>query len=441
MQWLGVLAFLLAFSMPMLNAQENHPTQVVVTQTVTSDDGSTVITKKRLTDPTEVKAYLESIEKDAVQKVEVNVLSDETGALKEEMHRLRTEMHEMKRRVHKEMEAHQGQTEPSNYRHDRPLVGIYPSNNPDGPGLIIDEVVDGGGAKAAGLQDGDVITAIDGNTIDGLNDLKTVISNYEAGDEVLVTYLRDGQQAQVTSVLSERRSTWNSERDPCRVFIGVLLSGNGENGKGVNVTGIIGGWPAENAGMLKGDVITAIDGVTVNSYGEIRRERDKHEPGEFFTVTFMRDGTPQTVQAQFKECPKEETVEEETEEVEVIELVEAVEPVEEVLVVEEEPVELEPATELPQLQESNQLELMDFSAYPNPTFGRVQVEFRAEQAPTTVIITDLNGKVVFRETLNRFDGYYNKEFNFTNVTPGTLYLSIRQGDKVVSERIVLLNRA
>lgn len=446
MQWLGVLALLLAFNVPMLTAQENSPTQVIVTQTVTNADGSTVVTKKRLTDPAEVKAYLESIEKQAAQEVEVNVLSDDTGALKEEMRQRRIEIREMQRDIHdkvrREIREH---AQHQDYRHDRPLIGIYPDENEDGPGLVIDELVHGGGAKAAGMQAGDVITAIDGNAINDLSDLRRVISNYEAGDAVLVDYLRDGQAMSTTSVLSERRTSWGSDRDPCRVFIGVQLSGNGPGGKGVNVTGIISGWPAETVDMRRGDVITAIDGVEVNSYGEIRRERDKHDPGEFFTVTFLRDGVSQTVEAQFKECPKEEepAVEEEEEPIEEIVIVdpEEVEPEPEVLVIEEEPIELEQETELPQMDINNKLELLDFSAYPNPTFGRVQVEFRAEQAPTTVIISDLNGKVVYKENLIQFDGYYNKEFNFTNVTPGTLFLSIRQGDKVVSERIVLLSRA
>lgn len=452
MQWLGVLAFLLACSIPMLTAQEQQPTQVIVTQTVTNDDGSTVVTKKRLTDPVEVKAYLESIEQLNAQDVEVRVLSDDTGALKEDISRMKKELHvmrhEMRQKIEKEHNYNYNYNfnfdhDDRNYRSDRPLLGIYPEENENGQGLLIDEIVHGGGAKAAGLQAGDVITAIDGNSINSLSDLRTVISNYDAGDAVLVDYVRNGQKGQVQSVLSERQTSWNRERDPCRVFIGVLLSGNGANGKGVNVTGIIGGWPAEAAGMLRGDVITAIDGVEVNSYGEIRRERDKHEPGEFFTVSFLRNGAPQTVQAQFRECPKEEVleaVEEPEEEVVVIEEIPE-EPAEEVVVVEEPEIELEPETVLPQNLIDNQLELLDFSAYPNPTFGRVQVEFRAAQAPTTIIINDINGKVVYRETLNRFDGYYNKEFNFTNVTPGTLYLSIRQGDKIVSEKIVLLTRA
>lgn len=448
MQWLGVLAFLLVCSIPMLTAQENLPTQVIVTQTVTNDDGSTVVTKKRLTDPAQVKAYLESIEHQDGQDVEVNVLSDETGAFKKKMCDNKAEMQAMQERMHqkfqKEYQFH-FDAHDQNYRSDRPLLGIYPEENDNGQGLLIDEIVHGGGAKAAGMQAGDVVTAIDGNPVNNLDDLRSILSNYDAGDEVVVDYLREGQKAQTNSVLSERRTSWNRERDPCRVFIGVQLSGNGENGKGVNVTGIIGGWPAEAAGMLRGDIITAIDGIEVNSYGEIRRERDKHEPGEFFTVTFLRSGASQTIQAQFKECPKEEVLEEEelVEEIVIIEEVseEPVAPVEELIVEETPPVELEPEVELPEMLINNQLELVEFSAYPNPTFGRVRVEFRAEQAPTSIIINDSSGKVIYEETLNRFDGYYNKQFNFNNVTPGTLYLSIRQGDKLVSEKIVLLTRA
>ena len=44
---------------------------------------------------------------------------------------------------------------------------------------------------------GDVIQAIDGETIDGLGALQTVLDRYDPGDEVLVTILRDGRTTDV----------------------------------------------------------------------------------------------------------------------------------------------------------------------------------------------------------------------------------------------------
>ena len=44
---------------------------------------------------------------------------------------------------------------------------------------------------------GDVIQAIDGETVGGLGELQTVLDRYDPGDEVLVTILRDGRTTDV----------------------------------------------------------------------------------------------------------------------------------------------------------------------------------------------------------------------------------------------------
>ena len=75
-------------------------------------------------------------------------------------------------------------------------------------GVVVLDVDAGSGADRAGLQgtvrgaDGrlvlsDVIQAIDGETIDGLGALQTVLDRYDPGDEVLVTILRDGRTTDV----------------------------------------------------------------------------------------------------------------------------------------------------------------------------------------------------------------------------------------------------
>ena len=59
-------------------------------------------------------------------------------------------------------------------------------------GAVIMSVVPGAGAAAAGLKQGDIITAIDGTAIQSAQDLQSVISTHHAGDRVKVTYNRSG---------------------------------------------------------------------------------------------------------------------------------------------------------------------------------------------------------------------------------------------------------
>ncbi|WP_210650239.1 S1C family serine protease [Nocardioides sp. SYSU D00065] len=70
----------------------------------------------------------------------------------------------------------------------------------DEAGALIVEVTEGSTAAEAGIEPGDVITEIDGRRITGADSLVATIRSYRPGDEVSVTWTRDGesQEADVT---------------------------------------------------------------------------------------------------------------------------------------------------------------------------------------------------------------------------------------------------
>ena len=51
---------------------------------------------------------------------------------------------------------------------------------------------------------GDVITAIDNQNIQTIQDLTTLLGQYQPGDQVAVTVLRNGEQIQLNVTLGER---------------------------------------------------------------------------------------------------------------------------------------------------------------------------------------------------------------------------------------------
>jgi putative serine protease PepD len=65
-------------------------------------------------------------------------------------------------------------------------------------GAEIQEIGDGSAAGAAGLESGDVITRIDDTVVTGSDSLVATIRSYRPGDEVQVTYERDGDEKTVT---------------------------------------------------------------------------------------------------------------------------------------------------------------------------------------------------------------------------------------------------
>jgi hypothetical protein len=68
-------------------------------------------------------------------------------------------------------------------------------------GAYISEIVENSAAAEAGLQAGDIITALDGNTIADFDALSSYLSNKQKGDKVDITYLRGNQELSTNATL------------------------------------------------------------------------------------------------------------------------------------------------------------------------------------------------------------------------------------------------
>lgn len=73
-------------------------------------------------------------------------------------------------------------------------AGQAGSSDPTLTGARIEELERGSAAAKAGLESGDVITAIDDHRIDGTEALIATVRSYRPGDTVKVTYLRGGKE-------------------------------------------------------------------------------------------------------------------------------------------------------------------------------------------------------------------------------------------------------
>jgi putative serine protease PepD len=68
-------------------------------------------------------------------------------------------------------------------------------------GALVRNVESGGAAAAAGIQDGDVITKVGDQLIDGSESLIATIRGHRPGDKVTLTFLRNGKSATTTATL------------------------------------------------------------------------------------------------------------------------------------------------------------------------------------------------------------------------------------------------
>lgn len=83
------------------------------------------------------------------------------------------------------------------------FLGIATSDSENG--VVVQTVSAGSGAEAAGLQQGDVITAVDGQAIQQTTDLVGALRSKAPGDTIAITVERGGQQVDLTATLGERQ--------------------------------------------------------------------------------------------------------------------------------------------------------------------------------------------------------------------------------------------
>ena len=68
-----------------------------------------------------------------------------------------------------------------------------------------------------------------------------------------------------------------------------------DDAEGIVITDIVEGSPADTAGLKKGDLITNINDVKVNSSAELRYQLFKYKAGDTITVKYIRDGEEKSV--------------------------------------------------------------------------------------------------------------------------------------------------
>ncbi len=74
-------------------------------------------------------------------------------------------------------------------------------------GVYIQKVEDGGAGSDAGLEEGDVITAVDGKKVTKMAELQEILANKRPGDQVKITYLHKKAKKEKTVTLKNSQGT------------------------------------------------------------------------------------------------------------------------------------------------------------------------------------------------------------------------------------------
>ena len=149
-------------------------------------------------------------------------------------------------------------------------------------GALVSDVERGGPAAAAGLQRGDVITALNGSAVKDNNDLRNEIAALQPGKEITLTVVRDGKERTVTAKLAELagsggQPTGGRSEESGRFGLSVepLTQDRAREldvraSKGLVVQSVEPGSRAADAGLRAGDVIEQVDRKPVTTGEELR---------------------------------------------------------------------------------------------------------------------------------------------------------------------------
>jgi putative serine protease PepD len=81
------------------------------------------------------------------------------------------------------------------------------SQSGDQQGALVATVQGGTPAASSGLKEGDIITQVDGKTIDGADALSAAIRGHQPGDKIALTYVRGGEKHTVNITLASSSGT------------------------------------------------------------------------------------------------------------------------------------------------------------------------------------------------------------------------------------------
>jgi Do/DeqQ family serine protease len=143
----------------------------------------------------------------------------------------------------------------------------------DQRGVVIAQVQEESSAAKAGLLAGDVVVSVDGRPVETSAQLRNEIGSRRIGDTVKVTVLREGKTRSVPVKIGSVAAAVAGAIDIHPFLQGAKLQGiTGKAGeRGLRVTDIATGSPAESSGLRVGDVIVAANQKPVASVEELKK--------------------------------------------------------------------------------------------------------------------------------------------------------------------------
>ncbi|KPJ82880.1 MAG: hypothetical protein AMS17_18460 [Spirochaetes bacterium DG_61] len=169
-------------------------------------------------------------------------------------------------------------------------------------GAIVTDVVPGGPAEKAGVEQGDIIVQYNGNKVDDVTQLRNMVAATSPGDSAKVTVLRNNKEMELSMTVGDLAKA----QKEAKLQVGDELMGVAvqkvtpqiakemglKETAGVIITNVAPGSVAEQVGLEKGDIIYRVGNTEVNDPGEFSKLISKaaKEGGALLLVRDVKTG-------------------------------------------------------------------------------------------------------------------------------------------------------
>lgn len=134
-------------------------------------------------------------------------------------------------------------------------------------GAVIAQVEPGSPADDAGLQAGDVVTAVNGRKVQNAAQMRNAVGLLRAGSEISLDVLRDGKNRRIKATISAPDQVARAAQTVSKKLMGAEFAEAEEHG--VNVVSVEPGSQAARAGLVAGDIILSANRQQVNTVAEL----------------------------------------------------------------------------------------------------------------------------------------------------------------------------
>jgi Do/DeqQ family serine protease len=138
-------------------------------------------------------------------------------------------------------------------------------------GALVSRVATGSAAERAGIKAGDVITSINGRTMNSSSELRNAIGLLQVGEKVELALLRDAKPRRVTAIVAEREEAGAAAAAEIHPALDGAVLATADNNAGVLVRSVAVGSPAAFSGLRPNDVIVQVGRAPIGNLEQLRQ--------------------------------------------------------------------------------------------------------------------------------------------------------------------------